>query len=55
MHVIYENGNEVTIQFSQEELKTIIAYANTDVMTIPQFIRWVVEAGLTIRKFTDEH
>jgi hypothetical protein len=55
MHVIYENGNEIAIQLSEQELKNIIAYANKDVMTIPQFIRWALECGLTIRKFTDEH
>jgi len=53
MHVIYESGNEVVIQFSQEELKSIIAYANKDVKTIPQFVRWLVEAGLTIRGLAD--
>lgn len=54
MHVIYENGNEVVIQFNQEELKTIIAYANKDVKTIPQFVRWLLEVGLEIRKLTDK-
>jgi hypothetical protein len=54
MHIIYENSNEVVIQFSEQELKTIIVYANKDVKTIPQFVRWVLEVGLEIRKLTDK-
>lgn len=54
MHVIYENGNEVVIQFSEDELETIIHYANKNVNTIPQFIRWLIEAGCKLFQLTLE-
>jgi hypothetical protein len=54
MNVVYFGENKVEIQFNEYELKTLIQYANKDVLSIPQFVRWLLEVGLEIRKLTDK-